>query len=92
MVEAWLIAGVDLSLVAAPFRLDPLEHYAGLPWTLWCKTGSDTDVRADVGLVERGSRFRAYAAISTWDADDVLQDQPFEPMHALGRSLRDELT
>lgn len=91
LVEQWLTTGVDLSLVAAPFRLDPLEHYEGIPWALWSKTGSDTHVRADVGVVWRGPRFRAYAGISTWDHGDVLHDEPFEPMHALGRSLLQDL-
>ena len=87
LVEQWLRTGVDLSLVAMPLRLDPLEHVDG-PRLLWNKTGSDVDVRADVGVVWQGDRFLAYAAIATWDPDDEVLDEPFAPMHALGHTLR----
>jgi beta-lactamase class A len=91
LVEKWLLTGTDLSLVAAPFRLDPLEHVASEPWILWNKTGSDADVRADMGVVSRGERFIAYAAIATWDSGDPLTEEPFDLMHELGRSIRHDL-
>lgn len=89
LVEEWLRTGVDLSLVAMPLRLDPLEHVDGPP-LLWNKTGSDIGVRADVGVVWQGDRFLAYAAIATWDPDDEVLDKPFELLHALGHTLRQD--
>jgi beta-lactamase class A len=91
LVEQWLLTGTDLSLVAAPFRLDPLEHGVFEPWMLWNKTGSDVDVRADLGVVTRGETFVAYAAIATWGSGDLLTEEPFDLMHGLGRSIRHDL-
>lgn len=86
MVERWLLAGVDLSMVAAPFGLDPLAHMPdGLG--LWSKTGSDRDVRADMGAIWSGDAFLCYAAVATWAAGDDVSEEPHERMHGLGRSL-----
>ena len=86
LVEDWLLTGVDLSMVAAPFRLDPLAHAEGRV-RLWSKTGTDTGIRADVGVAWNESDTLSYAAIATWQTDDEVADLPFERMHALGRTL-----
>lgn len=90
MVEGWLLTGVDLSLVAAPFLLDPLAHASG-PVMLWSKTGSDSGVRADMGAVWGDNDMAAYAAIATWDPGDHALDDAFERMHGLGRALASRL-
>ena len=86
LVEGWLLTGVDLSLVAAPFRLDPLAHTVGRV-RLWSKTGTDIGIRADVGVAWNQSDALSYAAIATWQTGDDVADLPFERMHALGRTL-----
>lgn len=86
LVEAWLLAGVDLSMVAAPFHLDPLAHADGAP-RLWSKTGSDFGVRADVGVIGSGGDAIAYAAIATWDPREDHVGEALERMHALGSRL-----
>lgn len=88
LVERWLLTGVDLSMVAAPFRLDPLAHGDG-PLRLWSKTGTDTFVRADVGLAWKSSEAIAYAAIATWEPGDDAVAEAMDRMHALGRRLVD---
>jgi beta-lactamase class A len=86
LVERWLLTGVDLSMVAAPFRLDPLAHVDGR-LLLWSKTGTDTCIRADMGVVSNPRGAIAYAAIATWEPDDDVRDIPFERMHDLGARL-----
>lgn len=58
-VRKWLSLNVDHSMVLQPLGLDPLvadEH------TCFNKTGWDTHVRADAGVVTRGGRRFAYSA------------------------------
>lgn len=86
LVEGWLLTGVDLSMVAAPFRLDPLAHRDGRV-RLWSKTGTDTGIRADMGVAWNQSDSLSYAAIVTWMPGDDVADVPFELMHALGSRL-----
>lgn len=86
LVEDWLLTGVDLSMVAAPFRLDPLAHADGRP-RLWSKTGADTGARADMGVAWSDSDSLSYAAIATWEPDDDGVDSAYERMHAVGRAL-----
>ncbi|MFB2584938.1 serine hydrolase [Herbiconiux liukaitaii] len=52
LVTGWLRLGVDLSLVAGSFGLDPLAH-AGIDHglTLFNKTGSDAGVRSEAGVI-----------------------------------------
>ena len=85
-VEQWLLAGVDLSMVAAPFGLDPLSHVPDATG-LWCKTGTDRTVRADMGTAWSADASLSYAALATWAPNDDVADEPFERMHGLGRSL-----
>lgn len=86
LVEAWLLTGVDLSMVAAPFRLDPLAHAEG-PVRLWSKTGTDDGIRADMGVAWSESDALSYAAIATWEPGDDSLDVAFERMHEVGRVL-----
>lgn len=86
LVERWLLTGVDLSMVAAPFRLDPLAHGGG-NLRLWSKTGTDTCIRADMGVAWNATEAISYAAIATWEVGDDVRDLPFEHMHALGSRL-----
>ena len=58
MVLGWLNLDTDMSMVAGAFGLDPLAHTApDRGWWLAHKTGTDTGIRADVGLV-RGLQSR----------------------------------
>jgi beta-lactamase class A len=51
-VASWLRLNTDLSLVASAFGLDPLAHAdPSAPVTLWNKTGTDSGVLADVGII-----------------------------------------
>jgi len=86
MVERWLLVGVDLSLVGAPFTLDPLAHTTG-DVLLWAKTGFDVEVRADVGVAWCGSRALAYAALATWSRGSDPGRRPVDLMNTLGQTL-----
>ena len=62
-VRAWLSSGVDLSMVASAYGLDPLAHREDPEVRLLNKTGTSDGVRADIGLVGT----TPYAAIANWD-------------------------
>lgn len=90
LVLRWLAPDADLSMVSASFGLDPLAHVTidrGL--LLRHKTGTDSGVRADVGLL-RGSRGSlAYAVICSWDPSGPdRRDVALQAMHAIGRHIR----
>jgi beta-lactamase class A len=92
LVLGWLAAGADLSMVASAFGLDPLSHACapdrGI--AVWNKTGTDAGLRADVGVVDVGSRTLAYAAICNWspDADPDPRDAVLLAMRGIGAALR----
>lgn len=94
-VEQWLGTSVDLSMVAAPFRLDPLVHEAkpggldriAFDLNVHNKTGTDEGVRADAGLVI-GSRSLAYCAIANWAPELDRVDAVLDGMNAIGWLLR----
>ena len=86
LVEGWLSRGVDLSMVAAAFGLDPLAHTTGAV-RLWSKTGADACIRADVGVVWTQGSSYAYAAIATWSPGDDVAQVPLARMHEVGRHL-----
>ncbi|WP_206448077.1 serine hydrolase [Agrococcus sp. KRD186] len=68
-VRGWLRHSLDLSMVASAFALDPLAHGAeASPISLVNKTGTDSGVRADAGIVRGRSRTLVYAAIANWPA------------------------
>lgn len=97
-VVSWLSLGADLSMVASAFGLDPLAHAeADRGVRLWNKTGTDSGVRADVGVVSREGRAVAYAVLAEWpaprgaeDRSDV-RDQVLAAMRRAGAALRAEL-
>ncbi|MFM8529548.1 MAG: serine hydrolase [Ilumatobacteraceae bacterium] len=90
MVERWLMVGVDLSLVGATLHLDPLAHMSGDLLT-WSKTGFDTEVRADMGVVWSADHGFAYAALATWPRGAEPSPHPVDAMNALGRSIAERL-
>jgi beta-lactamase class A len=92
LVLSWLSPGVDLSMVASAFALDPLAH-AGLTdrgVRLWNKTGTDAGVRADAGLVSLDEGMYAYAVVCNWDAHSALdpREEVLATMQRVGARLR----
>jgi beta-lactamase class A len=88
----WLAKGLDLSLVAAGWGLDPLAHNEpdqGL--SVWNKTGTDTDVRAEIGLLAGPVRTIAYAVIANWVETDRSNPRAevLRRMRRLGRRIED---
>ena len=89
-VSAWLATGVDLSMVASAFGLDPLSHAtSGRTFLIRNKTGADTRIRADVGTVGRNSFWLSYAVIANWDRSEPgIVDAALSGMNAIGKMLR----
>ena len=89
-VNAWLTTGVDVSMVASAFGLDPLAHTPPhRNMILHNKTGADAGVRADVGTVGRGTNALSYAVIANWDpAGPDLTDAVLERMRSVGTILK----
>ena len=75
----WLGAGADTSMVASAFDLDPLAHYNYQRdvW-VWNKTGTDSSIRADAGIVMTPRRRVAYAVFANWEqgTDRVVEVVP----------------
>lgn len=89
----WLTAGVDTSMVAGGFGLDPLAHGPadGEPW-LWSKTGTSPGVRADTGVVTCRGRAVAWSVLAAWDVEDAgaaagLERPVLCAMRAVGEAL-----
>ncbi|WP_336920948.1 serine hydrolase [Aquipuribacter sp. SD81] len=87
-VRGWLTTAVDTSMVASALHLDPLAH-GGSRW--WGKTGTDTDVRADVGHVSGPGGRLSYAAIAEGDLGGSGLDAVMTGMRDLGAALRAEV-
>jgi len=91
-VMDWLRDGVDLSMVASAFGLDPLAHSQpdrGI--TLINKTGTDTGVRADVGVVSLSARAVCYAVLANWSVGDErgdVRDEVLAIMREIGQAIR----
>src|SRR5699024_4022766 len=74
----WLRTGVDTSMVSGALGLDPLAHHEpdrGI--SLAHKTGTDTGVRADTGVVAGPAGTMIYAVLATFndaDRDAVLAE------------------
>ena len=83
-VHEWLRTGTDLSMVAAAFALDPLAHADA---DLVSKTGTDSTVRAEVGLVGG----IAYAVLVEWDAGQDLRHEVLDGMRGIGELVRGRL-
>lgn len=92
-LDAWLSTGVDLSMVASAFGLDPLAHTKpDRGFSVRNKTGTDAAVRADVGTVERNGTSLSYAVIANWDAAGPdLRDSVLAGMRSIGGVIRDFL-
>lgn len=90
-VLGWLRGGLDLSMVAAAFGLDPLAHGdvdRGL--AVVNKTGTDAGIRADVGLVTGPRRTLVYACLAEWtpSAGDPERDGVLVLMREVGLAIR----
>ncbi len=91
-LQRWLGAGMDLSMVAAAFGLDPLAHYFyDRDIWLWNKTGTISNVRADTGLVMNRDRRIAYAVLANWRSGADARDGVLAAMHRVGELIRREL-
>ncbi|MFT3901445.1 MAG: serine hydrolase [Gordonia sp. (in: high G+C Gram-positive bacteria)] len=94
-VLGWLRGGLDLSMVASAFGLDPLAHDGsdrGL--SVVNKSGTDDGIRVDVGLAAGPSGTIAYACLANWSpngADDPDRDAVLRVMRALGDAIRAQL-
>lgn len=91
-LQRWLGAGMDLSMVASAFGLDPLAHYFyDRDVWLWNKTGTINNVRADMGLVLNPTRRIAYAALVNWDSGAPARDEALAAMREVGEFIRRQL-
>lgn len=87
-VLQFLAHGTDLSQVAAPWGLDPLAHHEpdrGL--TLHHKTGTDTDVRAETGLLTGPAATIAYTVIANFPAETDCRDEVLAGQQEYGRII-----
>ncbi len=91
LVRGWLAAGCDLSMVASAFGLDPLAHRdpdRGV--RLLNKTGTDSTVRGDTGIVTRqhSGEQVTYAVVAQWDRDGPdRRDQVLGAMRRVGDAV-----
>ncbi|MFJ8895049.1 serine hydrolase [Leifsonia sp. NPDC102414] len=91
-LQRWLGAGMDLSMVASAFGLDPLAHYYfDRDVWLWNKTGTISTVRADTGLVMSPGRRIAYAVLANWQRGSEVRDRVLAIMRSAGDELRRHL-
>jgi beta-lactamase class A len=92
LVLRWLAAGVDLSMVASAFDLDPLAHAETDRGILLVnKTGTISSARADVGVVAGPRATVAYAVLANWGPGDDQRDAVLAGMREIGRSIRRQL-
>lgn len=93
LVLDWLSTSVDLSMIASPLGLDPLAHAeADRGCRVWNKTGTDSQIRAEAGLMEVPSGTYAYAAICNWTtdrSDPGSRDVVLDTMRRIGEFIRD---
>ncbi|MCU1570232.1 MAG: serine hydrolase [Naasia sp.] len=88
-VVDWLMLGMDLSLVAAAFGLDPLAHSRpDHNLTLFNKTGTDQGVRAEAGVL-RGPRASVAYAVTLVFQDRRIDDrlEAIGAMRTIGTDL-----
>lgn len=89
ILKRWLGAGMDLSMVASAFNLDPLAHYFfDRDVWLWNKTGTISTARADIGVVMSPTRRVAYAVLANWSRDTDRRDDVMATMRAAGERIR----
>ncbi|HVQ87844.1 MAG TPA: serine hydrolase [Actinomycetes bacterium] len=88
-VRGWLATGVDLSMVAGAFGVDPLAHMEpDRDIRVWNKTGTNDGVRADVGVAHGNNSAVSYAVLANFEADGPLRDEVLDAMRSLGTALR----
>jgi beta-lactamase class A len=92
-IERWLSADADTSMVASAFNVDPLAHWPADAGVHLChKTGTEHDVRGDVGFIRRMDTGHtvAYAILANWDAHRYgdLRDVVLRDMSSLGTGIR----
>lgn len=97
LVNGWLGADADTSMVAGGLGLDPLAHLdADHGVVLRHKTGTISNARCDVGWVrnEESGRGVAYAVLANWAEGDPLSVrlQVLAAMRALGARLRERVS
>lgn len=87
-LRRWLGAGMDLSMVASAFELDPLAHW-GFDRGVWLlnKTGTISRVRADTGLVLSPTRRIAYAVLANWDRGADGRGPVLAAMRRIGEGI-----
>ena len=88
-VLGWLSLGVDLSLVAAPFGLDPVSHRrTDHDLQLVNAVGSDRGVRSELGVLRGPGGGVAYAVTIAFD-DLTLEHRlrVLDAAHAVGADL-----
>lgn len=93
-IRRWLAADADTSMVSGVFNVDPLAHWpqdAG--FALCHKTGTESDVRCDVGLVsdERTGGAIAWAVLANWNKASYgdLRDVVLADMRSIGVKIRE---
>ncbi|MCI1832298.1 MAG: class A beta-lactamase-related serine hydrolase [Bifidobacterium sp.] len=92
-IERWLGADFDTSMASGAFCVDPLAHwpYDG-DFLVRHKTGTESDVRCDVGMVTARSTgiTVAYAILANWDksAYGDLREPVLDDMRRLGMAIR----
>ena len=88
ILRAWLATGVDLSMFAEAWCLDPLAHRVN-PWNFFNKTGFDQGVRADAGAFSHGGREWSYAVICNWEASGTELDlRAMREIRGIGAATR----
>ena len=91
-VAGWLALSTDLSMVGSVFRLDPLAHAQGGGGLRFInKTGTDTEVRADIGVVERNGRVLAYACLANWAGTEERLPAVLAGHRLIGELIASEL-
>ena len=87
-LRRWLGAGMDLSMVASAFDLDPLAHW-GFDRGVWLlnKTGTISRVRADTGIVMSPTRRIAYAVLATWNSGADGRGPVLAAMRRIGEGI-----
>ena len=91
MVLGALTPGVDLSMVASAFDLDPLAHDEDPAGPLLInKTGTNLGVRCDIGIIEDEAHPIAYAVLANWSEEPAGRgrDQVMAAMRSIGDSIR----
>src|SRR5690606_25369330 len=85
----WLSLGTDLSLVASAFGLDPLAHrQPDHDIQLINKTGTDTGVRSEAGVIF-GPRTAVAYAVTVQFSDEALQGRlaVLDALRTIGHDL-----